>query len=261
MVVSAPDVRTSVAAMTPTRWPEQGEVHLHWALLDGAGAVGGPGPVGQDHPWLSHPEVERARRFATPLLTERWVRGRLFLRAVLGDLLGVPPDRVGLRVGGAGRPEVEGLTGPADVNLSHTDQVVVLAVAAQRVGVDVEQGGRVAGRDLLRTAEVVSTASEHRDLARLVSASGADDGAAAFARLWVRKEAVLKAEGSGFLRDAREVEVGIGPVGEVGAVRVDGIEWTVRDVEVPTDLGAPRDHVAALAVGGTCQHIRSYLRV
>ncbi len=253
--------------MTPSQWPGPAEVHLHWALLGDGSAIEDPGPAPHLHPWLSPPETERAARFAAPRLTRRWVQGRLFLREALGDLLGTHPALVPLRVGAGGRPFVAGLTDAADVNLSHTDHVVVLAVAAQRVGVDVEESGRVAGGDLLRTADVVSTAAEQGALARIAATDTAADGTTdesgaseAFARLWVRKEAVLKAEGSGFLRDPREVHVGVDDDG-ARDVRVDGAVWAVRDVLVPGGLDAPSGHVAAVATRGTCHEIRSYLRV
>jgi 4'-phosphopantetheinyl transferase len=59
-------------------------------------------------PWLSPAETERAARFGTAALRERYVAGRGTLRLLLGRTLGMPPELVPLRRGERGLPELSG---------------------------------------------------------------------------------------------------------------------------------------------------------
>jgi 4'-phosphopantetheinyl transferase len=133
------------------------------------------------------------------------------LRRLLGELTGTPPAdlRFGReacpRCGGPhGRPVLERPTGGPQFSLSHGGELVLVAVAPRRVGVDVEpvrdtppEPGLV---EWLHPAEqaVVRAAPEARR-------------SAAFARLWTRKEAYLKGLGVGLGRalDADDVSVAV----------------------------------------------------
>ncbi len=85
-----------------------------------------------------------------------------------------------------GKPYVDG--GP-HFNLSHSGALAMIAVSASTpVGVDLERPARRSRADLVR--RVCSTAEQ----AHVAAAADPD---AAFIRLWVRKEAVLKASGEG----------------------------------------------------------------
>lgn len=83
-------------------------------------------------------ERERAESFLRPLPRRRWIAARWALREALGRYLGRPPAEVRLLLGEHGKPHLEE---PARLrfNLSHSDRLLLVAVAAGReVGVDVE---------------------------------------------------------------------------------------------------------------------------
>ena len=67
-----------------------------------------------------------------------------------------------------------------------------------------------------------------------------DQRMSAFFRLWTRKEAALKALGTGLSRDPRSLDVGLGHAADETAVWLDGIPFVIR--EIP----APSGHAAAL---------------
>jgi 4'-phosphopantetheinyl transferase len=130
-----------------------------------------------------------------------------FLRDVLGREVGADP--IGLRFDSTcrrcghprhGKPILawpDGRRSPS-FSLSHTAGLVVLAVAAGEVGVDVE---RV--RDH-RVEEIGSLALS--DLERVRIGEEADcDAPAAFLRLWTRKEAYLKGIGLGIVHTPARV--------------------------------------------------------
>src|SRR6267378_2369928 len=55
--------------------------------------------------WLSPAEQERAARFRTDALRQRWIVGRATLRLLLASELGIDPAAVPLQRGLRGRPE------------------------------------------------------------------------------------------------------------------------------------------------------------
>ena len=142
-----------------------------------------------------------------PSVGDDWLAARSWVRAQLGELLGVEPGRVDLLAEPSGRPFLGTAHGPRppEVSVTHSASTVALALGRVRLGVDVEDLPVVP--DLLGLATVVATTAE---LAELHGAGA--DLPATFQRWWTRKEAVLKAAGEGFLRDPRTCHVGAGPV-------------------------------------------------
>ncbi|MFI8362045.1 4'-phosphopantetheinyl transferase family protein [Streptomyces sp. NPDC085612] len=183
---------------------------------------------------LDAEERERASRMVRPGLRDRYLASHLGLRILLGGYLGVAPREVGLMREDCpccgephGRPAVVG--GGVHFSLSHSGDLAYLAFSAVPVGVDIEEipGGQTVS-DVLsslhpaETAELESLAPELRP--------------GALGRLWARKEACLKAAGTGLALGLTEPYVGSLP--EPAAVP----GWSL------TDLPAPAGYAAALAV-------------
>ncbi len=160
-----------------------------------------------------------------------FLAGRTLLRAVLAAMLGTRPDAIILAA------DPQGVLSVADVppdrirfNLSHGEVYDVLAVTRGiPVGIDIE-GPAPPDRD--GVAESVMTDTEF-DVFRRLPAGERDE---AFLRLWTRKEAALKAAGTGFLVEPRDVHVGVEP-GEgfrpVTSAALPGGPWYVGDVSMP----------------------------
>ncbi|MFG2641342.1 4'-phosphopantetheinyl transferase family protein [Streptomyces sp. NPDC048370] len=141
---------------------------------------------------------------------DRYLVAHVALRRVLGERLGLAPAAVRIvrrpctDCGGPhGRPVVAGDTG-THFSLSHAGDLVAVAVAEVAVGVDVEE---VPPPDVVAaTAPTVLHPEELRELAALPEAARP----AAFARCWTRKEACLKALGTGLNTPPATVRVGTG---------------------------------------------------
>ncbi len=124
------------------------------------------------------------------------------------------------------------------MSVAHTGHLVAVALASVPVGVDVE----------LDDADVdgVPAALTDREIAVIAALPDAHR-TDALRRVWVRKEAVLKALGFGLARDPRTIELSdpgappavLAPAGPAGSAGM-----TLRDLE-----GAP-GAVAALALAG-----------
>jgi 4'-phosphopantetheinyl transferase len=150
-----------------------------------------------------------------------WTVARGTLRALLGERLGVAPDRVALGAGPFGKPEVPGAA--LRFNVSHTSRLVVIALAEGfEVGVDAERLDRRSS-----AVERTLTAGERCAL------EGVADRHAELLRVWCRKEALAKAIGG-------------------------GLQWAPQDFDTSarngyalTDIPLPGGYVGALAAAGS----------
>jgi len=158
-------------------------------------------------PWLS--DVERER-----LASRRLPKGRamfLLTRVVLRRLLSayrpdIKPAAWQIGRSAHGRPCVLGPVAAPVFNLSHTDDMLVLAFAASGApGVDIESLSRQIDPEAL--AKRFFSAAEFRALQALPRTQQRDR----FLRLWTLKEACVKASGQGLARALRDFEFGFNP--------------------------------------------------
>ena len=147
-------------------------------------------------PWLSASEHERLRTMQHPRARAEFLSGRWLVRGLLAAVSGLPPAAVPITIGADGALAMPG--GPA-VNLSHTDGLIALGLAARgELGLDVEWHRRPG-----RTVELAHryfAAAEIEALMRLPEhASGphSETRRDRFFRLWTLKEAWIKARGLG----------------------------------------------------------------
>ncbi|MBT2540903.1 4'-phosphopantetheinyl transferase superfamily protein [Streptomyces sp. ISL-44] len=213
--------------------PPKGAAVAVWSLDTRLDAVAGL-PVAEASAVLDAAEQDRAGRLVHPADRHRYLTSHLGLRVLLGSYLGLAPHEVTLVretcpcCGGPhGRPAVAG--GAVHFSLSHSGDVAYLAFAGVPVGIDVEETPSTEALadvlPLLHPAEIAE-----------LNALPEGDRRTALARVWCRKEACLKADGTGLALGLVDPYVGSAPA----PAPVPG--WTVRD------LPAPRDYAAALAV-------------
>ena len=174
-------------------------VRVRWAEPDAADeAVAGLDPG----------ERARLNRLRQPADRARFVTSRALLKALVASLADVPASSVRLgyecaRCGADhGKPCVVWPSAATawQVSLAHAGNRVLVAAARDRpVGVDVEPIEAV-GFDGF--AAVALTAAEVRTIEKLPD----PERLRARASAWVRKEAALKASGTGLTVDARDIE-------------------------------------------------------
>lgn len=200
--------------------PTNGAVNLWRLSLDST-----PAGIGADAD-----ERARADRMRSDIGRERFLASRAWLRVVLGHHLGVDPGAVRFAVAPRGKPSiVDG--GDLCFSLSRSAEVGLIAITRGRaVGVDVERMRSDADHD--RLAERFFAPAELDDLRRLAGHERRE----AFYRLWVRKEAVVKASGAGLGDGISHLDVRTSRVAD---------RWSVA----PLDIGP--DFAAAVAVAGT----------
>ena len=167
-------------------------------------------------------ERKRAARFGSPTLGTHWLGARAVLRVVLAGVTGDAAGDLRIEVSDGGKPV---LPGRRDVhfNLSHSGDVVAVAVADRPVGIDVEAHRR------LRSPTGV---------ARRLGLSSTDPDAVL--RAWVRTEALLKATGAGARAGLAHVEDRLAAAG-----------WSVCDIDAGAGIfAAVAAHGPALEVRG-----------
>ncbi|MET9592082.1 4'-phosphopantetheinyl transferase superfamily protein [Streptomyces sp. NPDC006516] len=206
-----------------------------WAVPGDPDLTRGPDPL--------YPSVlddrERGRAAAFVRVRDRvqYVNAHLALRHLLSAYSGVsarllrlgPPAHGTDGAASGGAPVVHGVSGAPRYSLSHSHGLILVAVAAQPVGVDVQ---RIPGPGTVDACLGFLHPRERAELAALPR----EGLAAAFAQQWARKEAYLKGLGTGLARSPRLDYVGArnrgaGPAG-----------WHV--VDIPVSAG----YAAAVAV-------------
>jgi 4'-phosphopantetheinyl transferase len=193
---------------------------------------------------MSTDEQDRATRFYFRRDRRRFIVARAFLRLLLARYVGGPAGAIEFEYSKEGKPQLR--RGSASrllaFNLSHSDDVVVCAVAAApAIGVDIEHvRAHVNAAEL---AEVVLAPREQKVLHAVDPA----DRDRAFVVLWALKEAYLKALGSGLAIPADSVDLtNAEEAGEGCAIRLrspDSASFTCM-------LLAAGAYAAAIAVAG-----------
>jgi len=228
--------------VTPGR-PEAGEVQVRLFNL----AVG-ESELFRLAKLLSPEERQRADRLVDRQIRNRFTAGRGRLREILAGYLIQEPAALLLTTSPYGKPQLEnrhdhGLC----FNLSHSGDYCILALARNcELGVDLEQL-----RDDLPFEAIARQFFSLREQAELFSLPPALRPAA-FYRCWTRKEAYLKACGSGFSSPSDICDVSLLP-DQPPALRIDPRQdsgWSL------VDLDLPQDFCAALAIQFQSPNIR-----
>ncbi|MFC7309345.1 4'-phosphopantetheinyl transferase family protein [Streptomyces monticola] len=188
-------------------------------------------------PELSPAERERAASFVRPLDGITYAAAHLALRRLLGGYLGIEPRAVSFTrepCPGCGEPHGRPCVFPPDpclhFSLGHSHGMAVIGVASTVLGVDVE----LLPRD--ETVDHCVPALHPQEIAEL-DGHPPEQRREAFGQLWTRKEAYLKALGTGLSRHPATDYLGADE-----RRRPEG--WTVLDIPCGTR------HRAAVAVRG-----------
>jgi 4'-phosphopantetheinyl transferase len=195
---------------------------------------------------LSADERARAARFHFSRDRQFFTATRALLRTILGSYLDSDPAELVFRYSENEKPSLSPSQSGSEVefNVSHSGERALLAFARGRaLGVDVEKLRE--DFDHAAIARRFFSEQEQRQLAALAPS----DRYHGFFRCWTRKEAYIKAQGTGLSLPLRQFDVSLRP-GDLNALlstRPDGTEaehWSLQ--EVPAADG----YVAALCVRG-----------
>jgi phosphopantetheinyl transferase len=158
---------------------------------------------------LSEAERQQAQRIVRADSRLAWQRHRAMLRMVLAHLTDCAPAWLDIAAGQHGKPWLPGQP-QLRFNLSHSGvDAVLVAGAADRIGVDIETTADPAR--FLRLAQ--------RYFPREAAQLEADGDAWRFVRAWTAKEAYLKALGTGLSKPLNSFELALDRDGHAHGVR------------------------------------------
>lgn len=211
---------------------------LRWADKEGGNCSEG----------LDPDERAYAARIADPAAARRWRWAHAAMRRILAGHLGHAPEALWYRRAKWGRPQLiqgPGMPPVLDFSLTHSGEWAWLAIARGcSVGIDLEEI-----KEKLDWRSLVAQVCAPAEVGHL---QACPEGlrSLGFHRIWVRKEAVLKAEGVGL-----GVPCGLPAIetlGEVVQMDSEGRTktWWLRD------LPAPTGYVGALACSKAISDVR-----
>jgi 4'-phosphopantetheinyl transferase len=153
-------------------------------------------------------EQARANRFKVDPPRQAFIATRAALRRLLGERLGIAPEAVAISYGPSGKPFLAGES--LSFNLSHADDLAAYAFVQDcDAGIDIEARRTVP--DWEGIAKHFFAPAECEALGRMEPSPGAE----AFLHCWTRKEAYVKAVGSGLSTPLSSFTVDVSP--EAGA--------------------------------------------
>jgi 4'-phosphopantetheinyl transferase len=186
--------------------------------------------------WRTLDEAERTRagRFHFAKHRQNFVVGRGVLRLLLGRYLEIGPEQVRFEYGAQGKPALS--AGSLRFNASHSGEMALYAFVNDcDVGIDVEF---IKGDfETEAIAERFFSTSEIEAL-RVLPVT---EKPAGFFRCWTRKEAYIKAIGSGLSHPLDQFDV---------TVEIPG--WSIIDLDVRSG------YAAALALNGPLKEINQF---
>ncbi len=207
-----------------------------------------PAEVVRCQHFLTPSEISRANRFLDLQQKQRFIVARTTLRKILSYYFGNDVALLDLHYGPAGKPYLNHKSG-LNFNLSYSQNMAMIALSTHReVGIDIEAIELVNNPDSI--AELVCSPSE---IAHLTS-STISEKQMIFTKVWVRKEAYIKALGTGFSRSTQTFSVSSAPE-TLDALCEDqnnplaAEQWRVMDIR------APDGYCAALAAQGRDWHL------
>ena len=192
---------------------------------------------------LSSDELDRASAFRFEKHKNHYIAARGLLRAILGGYLGKPAEAIGFRYGPQGKPFLRHAENSRlQFNLSHSEDCTVCAVTLDReLGIDVERIKELADMDSI--AQRFFSPAEVADLRGVSSELRAQT----FYNCWTRKEAYIKAVGSGLSFPLNQFRVSMLPGQPAALLSIQDTAdsascWSMHDLRLWDGF------VAALAV-------------
>lgn len=196
---------------TPLPSPETPGIALWLVPLD----VGSPDPGDPDQTaLLSEAEKAKANRFHFERDARRYRASHTALRTLLAQATGAAPQALTFVEGPHGKPHLAG-AGQPHFNMSHSADWALIGICRDApIGVDIE-----VPRDMSDLEALAERNFTHAEFTALRAADPAQR-LQAFLRCWTRKEACLKALGSGLSIEPAVFEAGIEAAPRLTAIHV-----------------------------------------
>lgn len=191
---------------------------------------------------LSAEERERSARYVTAVLGRRYVVRKAILRFLLAGYLNLTPTEIRFAYNERGKPMLDAQRHPDPVHFNVTDAGSQALLAFTRIGaIGIDLEAVIAIPDMMQVARYCFSAQEQAQLDQL---SG-EAPVRGFYHAWTRKEALIKAEGTGLSRAVDRFSVTLTPGEPARLLHADAPSLYAYEL---FDLTVDATHVAAVAV-------------
>jgi len=146
---------------------------------------------------LSKDELLKASRFLHPKDHDSFICRRTALRLLLSRYTNISPPEIEFIAGKNKKPELRSESNKLRFNVSHSGELILIAISDTEIGVDVER----IETGFNYTDILKHSFSEH-EISRIQQAA---DTREQFFRLWTRKEALTKASSKGLDDELRDI--------------------------------------------------------
>lgn len=145
--------------------------------------------------YLSNYEIKKSRDYKSEVAKINYMTSRAILNVALKNILGKEIKDIKIKRDKNNKPYLENNL-KLKFNISHTDGLVLLAFSKKDIGIDVEKiEYKFDFKDILENCfnkdEIININNDSRT----------------FFRFWTTKEAYLKCDGIGLIRNLKEIEI------------------------------------------------------
>jgi 4'-phosphopantetheinyl transferase len=181
--------------------------------------------------------LEYSNRFVREEDRGRSIMTQYFLRKFLSYYLQVDFDKVAISYSKSGKPYLnEKINSNLKFNYSHSGDYIIYAFTADNeIGVDIEEI-----KDISEIDELSRTHFSDEELSIYFELENPDEKKQLFYKIWTRKEALLKAEGSGITIDLKSLTVLKTIEKNANQIKVKFLdqEWSVSDLFIDVNYAS-----------------------
>jgi 4'-phosphopantetheinyl transferase len=182
---------------------------------------------------LSPSEVSRADQFKSEDSRLLFITSRALLRQFLSSYTSIQPNTIRINTTPSGKPFINS---ELKFNLSHSGNMIVYSFCLNsEIGIDTEEINP--SIDHLDIGKHVFTEAELCYLRKAADQEQLNDR---FFRIWTRKEAVVKAEGTGLLPELKTIDVLNDLVSKSSLT--PGIHWRLTDIDISSGFKTALAH-------------------
>jgi len=158
--------------------------------------------------YLTPDELSRASKYLSGKKSREFIITRSSLRNIIGYVLKTDPRQIGIAYTSSGMPLLDHTWSHTDItfNVSHSHDQAIIAVSIKNIiGIDIEKV-RI-DIEYEKLAKRFFSEIEHKQIMEIEDTLRLD----AFFATWTRKEALVKATGTGIAYGLNKFDVSVGP--------------------------------------------------
>jgi 4'-phosphopantetheinyl transferase len=182
---------------------------------------------------LTEEEIFRANKFKFSNEKRFFLISRYYLKNFIGEYLDLSPEKIIISQMKSGKPYVnENIDSNLKFNYSHSGDYIVYAFTKDNeIGIDIEKI-----KDISEFDELSRTHFSDEEQLIYFELKNPEEKKRLFYKIWTRKEALLKAEGSGITIDLKSLTVLTTNEKNANQIKIKFLDknWSITDIMLDT---------------------------